>query len=201
MRDPTLQSFIDALGAAFAVRTEPSTPLAELSGKIFGAAADASEWRKSAERRTTSAPPVLPHLAPALITAATGSPQTSAVANSLSALAPHLIWRQRPPGVMDPVGFADDHANATLIGADGIEPNERIRVGASLVAPETRYPDHDHPPEEMYLSLSPDSQWRNDSTDWHTPGIGGLVHNPPGIGHAMRAGRQPLLAIWCLWLG
>jgi hypothetical protein len=28
-----------------------------------------------------------------------------------------------------------------------------------------------------------------------------MVHNPPGIVHAMRAGRQPLLAVWCLWSG
>ena len=33
-------------------------------------------------------------------------------------------------------------------------------------------------------------EWRNAETDWHTPGIGGIVHNPPGILHAMRANND-----------
>ena len=33
---------------------------------------------------------------------------------------------------------------------------------------------------------------------WHAPGPGRLVHNPPGIVHAMRGTDVPLLAIWFL---
>jgi hypothetical protein len=30
------------------------------------------------------------------------------------------------------------------------------------------------------------------------PGVGGIVHNPPGIIHAMRSIDEPLLAVWIL---
>ena len=68
------------------------------------------------------------------------------------------------------------------------------------MAPNTRYPDHRHPPEEVYLVLSP-GEWRQGDGAWHEPGPGGVVHNPPAIVHAMRSGDTPLLAIWCLWMG
>ena len=69
-----------------------------------------------------------------------------------------------------------------------------------LVAPGVRYPDHHHPPEEIYVVLTP-GEWRQQDMPWHQPGPGGVVHNPPGIVHAMRAGAVPLLALWFLWLG
>jgi hypothetical protein len=40
--------------------------------------------------------------------------------------------------------------------------------------------------------------WRQDDDPWVEPGIGGLIHNPANIVHAMRSGDQPLFAIWCL---
>ena len=65
------------------------------------------------------------------------------------------------------------------------------------LVPEVRYPDHTHPPEELYLVLS-DGDFRNAETEWTKPGIGGLFHNPPGIVHAMRSTDKPLLAVWML---
>jgi hypothetical protein len=67
------------------------------------------------------------------------------------------------------------------------------------MAPYTCYPDHRHPPEEIYLVLS-SGQWRQARDPWHEPGIGGLVYNPPGIVHAMRSTERPLLAFWFLWI-
>ena len=93
------------------------------------------------------------------------------------------------------------HANAQVIGPAGLGHSERVRIGASLVAPGITYPDHRHPPEEVYLVLSP-GEWRQNASPWHAPGIGGLVYNPPDIVHAMRAAPvAPLLAIWCPWIG
>ena len=68
------------------------------------------------------------------------------------------------------------------------------------MAPHVRYPDHRHPPEEVYVSLAGGSWW-NTNMDWTTPGPGGLIYNEPNVLHAMRTEAQPLLAIWCLWLG
>jgi quercetin dioxygenase-like cupin family protein len=196
MRDPDLQHLIDVTSNAFAARIEKGTRLATLSDHIFKAAAD--DIGVPAVDAAPETLTVCRHLAPALVAAATGSPETAAVADAFSKIASHLTWRRRIPGKNDQEGFADNHANATLIGNGGLEQRDDIRMGASLVAPATVYPDHTHPPEEMYLVLS-ESEWRNADTDWHAPGIGGIVHNPPGIVHAMRAQDAPLFAIWCLW--
>ena len=52
-------------------------------------------------------------------------------------------------------------------------------------------------PEEIYLVLSGGAWWQAGAA-WHEPGRGGIVHNPPGILHAMRGTHVPLLAIWFL---
>jgi quercetin dioxygenase-like cupin family protein len=66
------------------------------------------------------------------------------------------------------------------------------------MAPGITYPDHRHPPEEVYIVLS-EGDWRQESGPWHTPGIGGIVYNPHDIVHAMRSSSSsPLLGIWCL---
>jgi hypothetical protein len=57
--------------------------------------------------------------------------------------------------------------------------------------------DHDHAPEEVYLSLSP-GEWWNAGMDWTDPGPTGCIYNPPGIKHAMRSGAEPFLALWYL---
>ncbi len=196
MRDPDLQRLIDTTAAALESRIAPASRLAVLSRNIFDAAA--AEVGTPPVNGGVAPLAVCRHLAPALVTAATGSPETAAVADALSHLGARLQWGRRIQGANDPEGFAENHANAVFVGHGGLEERDDIRIGASLVAPGTRYPDHDHPPEEMYLALSP-GEWWNAETDWHEPGIGGLVHNPPGIVHAMRSGAAPLLAIWFLW--
>ena len=46
-----------------------------------------------------------------------------------------------------------------------------------------------------------EGDWYREDRGWHTPGTGGIVYNPPDIVHAMRAGPDPLLAVWFLWAG
>ena len=96
--------------------------------------------------------------------------------------------------------MATGHANAIVICRGGLEERNDVSVGISLIAPDIRYPEHHHPPEEVYLVLS-QGHWQKSGGAWFEPGIGGLVHNPPGIRHAMRSGTTPLLATWCLWNG
>ena len=96
--------------------------------------------------------------------------------------------------------FADAHANATVVGPGGLEERDDVWMGINLMAPGIRYPEHRHPPEEVYLVLS-GGRWRQDGGAWHEPRIGGLVHNPSNVAHAMRSGARPLLAVWCLWKG
>lgn len=132
-------------------------------------------------------------------TAAANASNTSAaaLADALAKLAPRLAWRTRPDRKSDDPTFAGAHANAVILGDGGIEARGDVRVGVSLLAPDTFYPDHRHPPEEVYVVLS-EGEWRQDANPWHAPGPGGMVHNPPNVLHSMRAGSQPLLAIWAL---
>ncbi len=115
------------------------------------------------------------------------------VARALRAVAPELEWERRL-GVEDqPVEFAQGHANAILARSN--DPELEVIVGVSLMAPAVLYPDHHHPPEEVYIVSSP-GEWRQNQDAWHEPGTGAIVHNPAGIVHAMRSGDAPLLALW-----
>lgn len=142
--------------------------------------------------------PACDQLAAALATARTGPGVIPALADALEALAPRLAWYRRP-GAQPAMGrFHDGHASAVVLGAGGLERRDDVRVGLSLMAPQIRYPDHQHPPEEIYVALTP-GEWRQRDGAWHEPGAGGIVHNPPGIVHAMRSRDSPLLAVWFLW--
>ncbi len=121
-------------------------------------------------------------------------------AQAMLAIAPMLAWWYRTVDVDPGSPFATAHANATLIGKGGLEERDDVWVGISLMAPGIEYPEHHHPPEEVYFVLSP-GHWQQASGLWFEPGIGGLVHNMPNILHAMRSGSAPLLATWCLWKG
>jgi hypothetical protein len=74
---------------------------------------------------------------------------------------------------------------------------EDVWIGATLMAPNVRYPDHAHPPEESYLVLS-EGEFQSGQGNWFSPGIGGSFYNSPGIKHAMRSGKKPLFAFWAL---
>ena len=130
---------------------------------------------------------------------AVGGP-VAGMADALDALSPSLTWQRRPGAETGPEGFYNGHANTVLFGPRGLEPRADVLVGISLIAPNIRYPDHHHPPEEFYVVMSR-GEWRQNEGPWHEPGAGGVVHNPPGILHAMRSGDAPLLAAWFLWTG
>ncbi|MBD0416995.1 dimethylsulfoniopropionate lyase [Oryzicola mucosus] len=114
------------------------------------------------------------------------------------ALEPILEWRTRTKndGTAS-ANFAEGHANAIVVGPGGLESREDVWLGVSLLAPNVRYPDHDHAPEEVYLVLS-QGEFRQGDGEWFSPGIGGSFYNAPGIKHAMRSLDTPLLAFWAL---
>lgn len=120
------------------------------------------------------------------------------VVDGVKDLAPYLSWYARPDSTgTGSANFSEGHGNALVVGPDGLAPAADLWVGVSLLGPNVRYPDHTHPPEELYLVLS-EGEFRNSQTEWRAPGIGGLFHNPPGIVHAMRSTDKPLLAVWTL---
>jgi hypothetical protein len=140
--------------------------------------------------------PVCRHLDRALENARHRPGSVAALADAFAIIEPRLSWKVRDGAQSGQ--FLDGHANATITGPEGLEIRRDVWIGVSLMAPRMRYPDHRHPPEEIYVVLS-DGQWRQASDPWHEPGIGGLVYNPPNVVHAMRSTERPLLALWFLW--
>lgn len=143
--------------------------------------------------------PVCDYLDRALARSSRDIEGLAGLVETIQRISAQLIWRPHAGSVPDGE-LVTEHVpgNTTIIGPGGIEDRSDVRVGMSLLAPRVVYPDHRHPPPEVYLVLT-DGHFRQAEGDWFAPGPGGVFFNTPGIVHAMRAAADtPLLAIWLL---
>ncbi|CDZ40092.1 Putative transcriptional regulator protein [Neorhizobium galegae bv. officinalis] len=125
-------------------------------------------------------------------------PPLNILLRRFAALETQLEWNRRSTyDNSASANFPMGHANTMIVGPGGLEDRSDVWLGATLMAPNVRYPDHDHAPEEIYLVLS-DGEFTQGDSGWFTPGMGGSFYNPPGIRHAMRSGEGPLFAFWAL---
>src|SRR5690625_150649 len=138
------------------------------------------------------------HLQPALKLAAAAGGDARVISDAFKRIAPELAWGRRKNSAEAGAAFHDGHANAIVIGPEGLEMRDDIWLGVSLIEPGIQYPMHRHPPEELYIVMS-DGEWYREGDGWFRPGPGGIVHKPGGHIHSMRAGDTPLLAFWLLW--
>lgn len=128
----------------------------------------------------------------------TKHPSLNNLIEQFETLEPLLEWKWRSTyDNSASANFLMSHANALIVGPGGLEDRSDVWLGATLMAPSVRYPDHDHAPEETYLVLS-DGDFMQGDSGWFAPGVGGSFYNPPGIKHAMRSGEKPLFAFWAL---
>jgi hypothetical protein len=195
-RDSLLQEFLTSLAEAFRARAIGPEATAALD-RIYDALRTPRPDGSAGARRL----PVCFYLAEAIATARAGSPPVVRVADAFAALEPSLAWAPRAAGgpcASD--NWPEGHANTTIVGPTGLEDRRDLSIGASLLAPHVRYPDHNHAPEEVYLVLSP-GRFQHGDSGWFVPGIGGTLYNQPNIKHAMASDDAPLLALWCLWMG
>ena len=195
-RSDALARFLDAARDALSTRVEERTPPAAVAARVFHALATSVGVIAPG---VLVPPPAHRHLHPAL-EHARSSPEISPLAEAFEALTPELRWRRRPGSEAGGKAFHDGHANADIVGPMGLEQRSDVWFGASLVAPNVQYVDHRHPPEEVYVVMS-EGEWYREGRGWHTPGVGGVVYNPPNVVHSMRAGPRALLALWLLWVG
>jgi hypothetical protein len=194
-RPRDLQNFLDRSHEAMAARLQPGSEAARVAQTIAAALAKPAVQSE----RQSSRLPVCKHLGNAFDLARQQGPEAAGLADALAQIEPQLTWRRRWNANPTDAGFYDGHANANIVGPEGLEKRDDIWIGVSLMAPNVRYPDHHHPPPEIYVSLSP-GEWRQADLPWFEPGIGGLVYNQSDIIHAMRSGSSPLLAVWSLWV-
>jgi quercetin dioxygenase-like cupin family protein len=194
-RSRPLQDFLDATRLAIAAADPPSPSVPALAGRIFGALQQAA--LQAPENRGARLP-ACSHLTAALGTAREAGDAVAAVAEAFAAIEPGLAWGRRAGAEQHGAGFAENHANTTIVGPGGLELREDVLIGATVLGPGLQYPDHHHPPEEMYLVLSAGS-WRRGDEGWRVPGPGSLVFTPSNAVHSMLAADTPLFAIWFLW--
>ena len=191
-RNEALQSFVDAALAAYNEFAQGPESLFSLQ-KIFSALEKPGTETLHPGNRL----PVCSYLDSALEVDA-GHQTLARLVDQFRKIEPSLEWRRRSTyNNTASENFVDGHANAMILGPGGFEQRTDVWLGATLLAPNVRYPDHDHSPEEVYLVLSK-GEFRQGMGDWFSPGIGGSFYNVPDIKHAMRSLDKPLFAFWAL---
>jgi len=110
-------------------------------------------------------------------------------------------WRQNPNYRAKPpsAGFLDNYGYLECAGPEAPYRYPDLRLGLLLLGPNTLYPTHHHPAEEIYLPLGP-GRWWKEGDGWASRQSGEVIHHPPMCGHATESGDAPLAAIY-LWRG
>jgi quercetin dioxygenase-like cupin family protein len=196
-RSPDLQLFLTWAEAAIRQGCGVDERVSAAADRMFSAL---QTPRIQVKQPETVRLPVCDYLPMALEHARRQPDPVGVLADAFTVIEPQLCWKVRDGA--DALGeqFRSGHANAAIIGLEGLEIRHDVRIGVSLMAPHRRYPDHRHPPEEIYIVLS-DGEWRQEANPWTARGSGDLVYNSPNIVHAMRSMERPLLAVWFLWTG
>ncbi|HTO31032.1 MAG TPA: dimethylsulfonioproprionate lyase family protein [Pararhizobium sp.] len=192
-RSEALQGFLDAASAAFGERAGDAQARASLA-RITELLETTRPERPDIGKRL----PVCDRYLGAALAVTMNDPALDRLVDRFKALEPSLEWKLRPAhdGTASE-NFPESHANTMIIGPGALEDRRDVWLGATLMAPNVRYPDHDHAPEEIYLVLS-EGEFMHGDSGWFSPDIGGSFYNIPGIRHAMRSGEKPLFAFWAL---
>lgn len=150
--------------------------------------------RRDAESRFSDSFRVLDHLQRALALTAQGP--LAEIGACFAEVMPQLRWSQNPnyTEANSSRSFLDGYAYAGFSGPDAPLLCAAPRGGLVLLGPGVEYPGHHHAPREVYLVLTPGSQWCLDEGDWFDVNAGDLIFHDHWQMHAMRAGDQPLLA-------
>ena len=193
MRDPRIETLIGVLDRVLFERLAPDTDASSIARGIFDALKNPKPTNPASDIKALAAPEIL---ATALDFSQKDEGDLSLLATTVAELAPDLNWWSRMSAGGNPT-FTDAHS--FIVGPGGLEDRDDAEIGISLLAPNVRYPDHHHPPPEVYLALTPGA-WRKNQGPWIEQGIGGTVFNEPNAIHAMRSDAAPLFAFWCLLL-
>jgi hypothetical protein len=124
------------------------------------------------------------------------APGTRALVEATAALAGDLDWRQTYSSADFGQRFLDNYGWSEWIGDRGAFISDAIACGVLMLGPDTEYPAHSHEAEELYLPLAGRAWWRSGKSDWRLRAPGTSIHHPSWTTHAMRTGREPLLAAY-----
>jgi hypothetical protein len=150
--------------------------------------------RRDAESRFSDSFAVLAHLDAALALTAQGP--LAEIGARFADVMQQLRWSQNPnyTEANSHRSFLDGYAYAGFSGPDAPLLCAVPRGGLVLLRPGVEYPGHHHAPKEVYLVLTPGSQWCLDEGDWFDVDAGDLIFHDSWQMHAMRTRQHPLLA-------
>jgi hypothetical protein len=123
-------------------------------------------------------------------------PRLASVTEQLPALIERLSWRGGRGGPYASLNFEKAHAHAVVVGPGGLEERSDVRLGLTLMAPYSRFPDHVQFHSRVFLLIS-DGEVSLDDSNWFRAGAGEIFFNEAGRKFAMRCTADPLLAVWC----
>lgn len=73
-------------------------------------------------------------------------------------------------------------------------------IGIMYIGPGSTYPLHNHPPQELYLTIAGEGRWRyGGNEDFEPVGPHRTLYNHPGDLHSAVAGSVPVVALYVLW--
>ncbi len=124
------------------------------------------------------------------------APGARALVDAIAALAGELDWRQTYSSADFGQRFLDNYGWSEWIGDRGAFISDAIACGVLMLGPDTEYPAHSHEAEELYLPLAGRAWWRSGKSDRRLRAPGTWIHHPSWTTHAMRTGREPLLAAY-----
>ena len=195
--DPGLSGFLSAAIELCQQNASEGSAAAGLLADIAG------EARTAPANPDPPAPRRLPacrHLARALSLAEKGP--AAEVTEEFTALAERLRWTQNSNYLRDPNmrAFLENYAYVELVGSGGIAREQSAALGLLLIGPQSKYPPHRHPAQEVYLVVAGEANWWREGEPWRKLPAAALVHHAPNKVHAMRTLDQPLLALYA-WSG
>lgn len=109
------------------------------------------------------------------------------------AMSPDLNWI--------PSHRLTDHGETVaLMRADAMLDLGGVVAGFIFVGAHEIYPEHEHEPQELYLTLSGEASWRQGGSDeYEIIGPNRSFYNKPFDRHGVRAQSTPMLALYVLW--
>jgi mannose-6-phosphate isomerase-like protein (cupin superfamily) len=96
--------------------------------------------------------------------------------------------------------FIDNYGWLEVLGTRGAFVNDDVAAGLLILGPDIVYPDHHHVAEEIYIPLTGGTEWRMGDSAFRVREAGEVIHHASNVSHAMRTGREPLLALY-IWRG
>jgi hypothetical protein len=167
------------------------------SGEPVPAFIGSMDWSMPERRIEPRLLPCLEHL-PAAAAIAAGAGRR--LAELLASAGGRFAWRQTYSEADLGPEFMANYGWLEVFGTRGHFANGTVAGGVLMLGPETVYPDHHHQAEEVYIPLTGGTDWRMGDGPFGRRAAGEIIHHRPNVNHAMRTGREPLLAFY-LWRG